>query len=342
MLGQISTALIVAAAVFPSFANGAGSPYLAASAAFSDANDAAAGAAPTGPQAVPRPPAPGRAWLGVSVADVTPRIAADLGVSAGRGAAIVDIAERSPAEKAGLQLGDVVLEADQHTVQDFRALAQIIQQKSPGELIHLRVWRKGQRVNVEARLVQRPQEAAAAPVVDDARRARFVQCNRQICPLCEDPANPMAGSSDACLDCIRANSQQIEQCITGAAPPGSGGVAEQPGGSQATPAAPPPLLTLNRIEVKPARVAAGERFTITVSYTAATGGVPVFRYAIRSGEQNLFESKSQNLEAGSGEPMFISKTLTAANKPGAYTIRVTLTLDEVRIEREAELTVTRR
>jgi membrane-associated protease RseP (regulator of RpoE activity) len=270
---------------------------------------------------------------------VTPTIARELGLSEARGAAIISVAERSPAEKAGLQVRDVVLEADQQIVRDSRALGQIIQQKSPGELIHFRIWRKGQMVDVEARLVQRPQEAANAPVADDARRAHFVQCNKQICPLCEDPANPMAGASDACLDCIRANSQQIEQCITGAAQPVPAGVPEQPGGSQATTEAPPPPLTLNRVEVKPARVAAGERFTITVSYTAAAGGVPLFRYAIRSGEQKLFESRPQNLEAGSGEPMFISKTLTAANKPGAYTIRVSLTLDEVRIEREAELTV---
>lgn len=299
-------------------------------------------AMPGFPQPVPPPPAPGRAWLGVSVSDVTPKIAADLGLRSTQGAAIVGIAEKSPAEKAGLQVGDVVLEADHHAIQDFRSLGQILQQKSPGELVSLRVWRKGQEFNVEARLVQRPQQSSAMPPVDESRRARFVECNRQVCPQCEDPSNPMAGASDACLDCIRQNSARIEQCITGAAPPVRGGGVEQPGGAQGIAAAPPPPLTLNRVEVKPTRVKPGERFTITVSYTAAAGEQPAFKYTIRSGEQLLLESKPQQLDSGGGEAMYISKTLTAANKPGAYTIRVSVALGDVHVEREAELTVVRR
>jgi putative serine protease PepD len=70
----------------------------------------------------------------------------------GRGAAIESVNDGSPAEKAGLRQGDVVVEVGGQRVTDGIALIVAIRTHQPGETITLRVLRNGQEREVQVTL----------------------------------------------------------------------------------------------------------------------------------------------------------------------------------------------
>jgi serine protease Do len=91
-----------------------------------------------------------RAILGVSIRDADPDDAAYVGLDAIRGVAVQDYsADDSPAKKAGIQLGDVIVAIDGQAVEYTAQLQQIVGFKRPGETVHLTVVRKGgQRLDI--------------------------------------------------------------------------------------------------------------------------------------------------------------------------------------------------
>jgi len=98
-----------------------------------------------------------RALLGVGLGDVTPEVAARLELPVSEGAAILQVAEGSPAAKAGLQQGDIVVEADGTPVKNSGDLRRLVRSKSPGDPITLTVRRAGETNHVTARLASAPQ-----------------------------------------------------------------------------------------------------------------------------------------------------------------------------------------
>lgn len=93
-----------------------------------------------------------RALLGVALGDVTPEIAARLDLPVSEGAVILNVAENSPAAKAGLRAGDIIVRADDATVRSGGDLRRAIRAKAPGQTIALTVKRGNSDKQVSARL----------------------------------------------------------------------------------------------------------------------------------------------------------------------------------------------
>ena len=97
-----------------------------------------------------------------SVANGEPRREGYLGVGltgrsdGGRGAVINDVTPGSPAARAGLRAGDVVIAADGSPVDGQPAFVAAIRDKSPGDSIDIQVLRDGRRLTVTATLAERP------------------------------------------------------------------------------------------------------------------------------------------------------------------------------------------
>jgi putative serine protease PepD len=72
------------------------------------------------------------------------------------GALISQVTSGSPAERAGLRTGDVVVAIDGQRVQDFSELAARIRAHKPGDRVELTVVRDGNETTVTATLGQRP------------------------------------------------------------------------------------------------------------------------------------------------------------------------------------------
>jgi S1-C subfamily serine protease len=101
-------------------------------------------------------------FMGIVMADLTSGFRNQIGYSGnGGGVGIYQIVPGSPADKAGLQPGDVILSADGKAYSDFKALHDYIGTKKPGETIRMDVWSQGLKKFVAVKLGERP---AGTPV----------------------------------------------------------------------------------------------------------------------------------------------------------------------------------
>lgn len=85
-----------------------------------------------------------RPWLGVSIQDMTPELAKYFETDMTQGAVIGYVATGSPAEKAGLQQGDIIIEMDKQKVKNSEQLVNSIEKAKVGEKRTLLVARNGQ------------------------------------------------------------------------------------------------------------------------------------------------------------------------------------------------------
>jgi serine protease Do len=85
-----------------------------------------------------------RGYLGIRVGNVTPELAEQFGFDGTDGAFIHHIYPGSPAEKAGLKPGDVIIEYDGHAVTNQHELRRRAAGTDPGSKLELKVWREGE------------------------------------------------------------------------------------------------------------------------------------------------------------------------------------------------------
>jgi len=90
-----------------------------------------------------------RGWFGVDVADISPELAESLGLKTTRGAIIGGIERGSPAEKAGMKLGDVIVAIEGRVVPDSAAALNAIAGVAPGKSVPVRVVRRNQDVDLQ-------------------------------------------------------------------------------------------------------------------------------------------------------------------------------------------------
>ncbi len=106
-----------------------------------------------------------RGYLGVTIQGVDADMAKAFGLTEGGGALIGDVAPNSPAAKAGLQRGDIVLDLNGQNVNGPDDLSVRVSQMAPGAVAHLQIYRNGQMKDVDVTLSEfpeKPEEAAGA------------------------------------------------------------------------------------------------------------------------------------------------------------------------------------
>lgn len=91
-----------------------------------------------------------RGWLGVQIQGVTPEIAGAMGLEHAAGALVSEVVENSPAERAGLKSGNVIVGMDGETIDDPQDLARIVAQRPAGSEVKLSLWRDGEKQSVIA------------------------------------------------------------------------------------------------------------------------------------------------------------------------------------------------
>lgn len=103
-----------------------------------------------------------RAYLGILPQDVTPAIAKAFGVKEFTGALVGDVTANSPAQKSGLQNGDIILELNGKPVTDANQLRMSISMMTPGASVNLKVLRNGAGRDFTVTLGELPTEQASA------------------------------------------------------------------------------------------------------------------------------------------------------------------------------------
>ena len=102
-----------------------------------------------------------RGYLGVMIQPVTPELAKEFKLSDNRGALVGDVTKDSPAEKAGLKDGDVVVQFNGKKVTDSRHLRLMVSQAAPGTKVELKVLRDGEEKSFHVKLGELPSEGLA-------------------------------------------------------------------------------------------------------------------------------------------------------------------------------------
>jgi predicted metalloprotease with PDZ domain len=97
-------------------------------------------------------------YIGVTLQELTPELSEHFGVKEGRGLCVAKVLEDSPAEKAGLRVGDVIVSADGERVERVNALQRLIQEKDKGEKITLEYIRDKKKKTVEVEIEKEEKE----------------------------------------------------------------------------------------------------------------------------------------------------------------------------------------
>jgi serine protease Do len=103
-----------------------------------------------------------RGYLGATIQNVTPEIADSLGMHGQKGALVAELSPGGPAQKAGVQSGDVIVELNGHPVGSSIELTRLVGQTHSGDIIHLKLIRAGKPMTIEVRSGLRPSEQQLA------------------------------------------------------------------------------------------------------------------------------------------------------------------------------------
>jgi Do/DeqQ family serine protease len=107
-----------------------------------------------------------RGQLGVYIQDLTPELAKALGVHEERGAVVTQVAPDSPAARAGLKTGDVVVKVDGKPVHNAADLRNTVGLMRIGQTVTLDILRDGRPLRIEARIEKARQTRLAAGEVN--------------------------------------------------------------------------------------------------------------------------------------------------------------------------------
>jgi len=115
-----------------------------------------------------------RAMLGVTVQPMTSDLSRSLGLQDVRGALVAAVQPGSPAQAAGIERGDVILEVDGTAVTDSNSLRNRIASMEPGTRVEAVIVRDGRRVTLHPVLIELPAaRAAAGGRADGGAQGRF-------------------------------------------------------------------------------------------------------------------------------------------------------------------------
>ncbi|MDP2246959.1 MAG: PDZ domain-containing protein, partial [Nitrosomonadales bacterium] len=106
-----------------------------------------------------------RGWVGIEAQDITPQLAESFKLSHTQGSLIAGILPNSPAEKAGLKPGDILLEINGNKVNDSSFMLNLIAGLQPNEKATLRIARNQRELDIEVVIGKRPpvQQALQRP-----------------------------------------------------------------------------------------------------------------------------------------------------------------------------------
>ena len=82
-----------------------------------------------------------RGWLGVRIQEVTKEIADVENLKKVKGALVASVGEKSPADKAGIKPGDIILEFDGKEIDTMRTLPKVVGNTEVGKSVTLKIWR---------------------------------------------------------------------------------------------------------------------------------------------------------------------------------------------------------
>jgi membrane-associated protease RseP (regulator of RpoE activity) len=120
-----------------------------------------------------------RGYFGIALTDLTPELRTHFGVPEDAGVIVAKVEAGSPAEKAGLKVGDILTRLDGHAVKSSWAVTSKARGLEEGQQIPLEIWRNGkaQTVTVAVVLKERPELDMGPLIFNDEDGERIFRMN---------------------------------------------------------------------------------------------------------------------------------------------------------------------
>ena len=93
-----------------------------------------------------------RGWLGVRIQEVTKEIAEAVELKKPEGALVASVGEKSPADKAGIKAGDIILEFDGKKIDKMRTLPRVVANTKVGKNVKVQIWRNKKLISKNLKL----------------------------------------------------------------------------------------------------------------------------------------------------------------------------------------------
>ncbi len=119
-----------------------------------------------------------RGRIGVVITEVTRDLATSFGLDRPRGALVNSVEKGSPADKAGVEAGDIIVAFDGKQVESQSDLPRIVGSTRPGSQASAEVWRKGQTRKLTLTVGELPEERVASADKPRAAKPAEAQANR--------------------------------------------------------------------------------------------------------------------------------------------------------------------
>jgi serine protease Do len=102
-----------------------------------------------------------RGRIGVAIQEVTKELADSFGLAKPQGALVATVEKGMPADKAGIEMGDIILKFDGKPVMQSVDLPRIVGATKPGSRVTVQVWRKGASKDLQITVGQMPDDKEA-------------------------------------------------------------------------------------------------------------------------------------------------------------------------------------
>ncbi len=101
-----------------------------------------------------------RGWIGAAVQELTPELADSFKLGDIKGVLITEIIRNSPAEKAGVKRGDILIAIDDQPIASWSAMLETVSNLPPGKIVQVKLMRDGAAMSLPLKIGKRPKPRA--------------------------------------------------------------------------------------------------------------------------------------------------------------------------------------
>ena len=116
-----------------------------------------------------------RGWLGVYIQEITEDIAESLELKEVAGALVSSVTKDGPAEKAGVEAGDVIISFNNKKVEKSRDLPRIVAETAVNEIVEVKLIRNGKNVTLKVKLGELEQAESSGLLLTDNSKSEKIE-----------------------------------------------------------------------------------------------------------------------------------------------------------------------
>ena len=101
-----------------------------------------------------------RGWIGAARQELTPELIESFKMADSNGVLITEVIHNSPAERAGIKTGDILISIDNNAINDWNSMLETVANLPPGNVVAVKVLRKGTAIVSQVKIGKRPKSRA--------------------------------------------------------------------------------------------------------------------------------------------------------------------------------------